>query len=122
MALIFILSGTPAPQVDGVENSFQALINQFIPALGAIQIRWLKVGHIIGYAALGLAFRRGFAPSRAHPSLWAIAAVLVFAVSDELHQGFIPGRSGSFSDVALDILAAASILIIRQAIHRIVRR
>ena len=37
-----------------------------------------------------------------HLFLWAILFTFIYAVSDELHQIFVPGRDPSISDVLLD--------------------
>ena len=118
MIFIYTLSGTPAEQVGGVESSFQVFLARWLPFLVEMGINWLKVGHVVGYALLGLAFYRGFSAASDRPGVWAVIACLLFAVTDEIHQSLIPGRSASFADVALDTLAAASILMVRQAFRR----
>jgi VanZ family protein len=35
-------------------------------------------------------------------ALWIAAAVALYALSDELHQGFVPSRSPSLADVTID--------------------
>lgn len=47
---------------------------------------------------------------------WAIAAV--YAVTDEFHQLFVPGRSGQFSDVILDSAGALAGLLILEAVRK----
>jgi VanZ family protein len=75
-----------------------------------------KVGHFNGYGMLSLICFRGFwltlrnSVSRfAHP--WrnralahglALAATLFVASADEIHQTFLPNRTGTFADVVLD--------------------
>lgn len=48
--------------------------------------------------------RAGWARSRPGPVAWLIATA--YAATDELHQRFVPGRSGEFIDVLLDSLGA----------------
>lgn len=55
--------------------------------------------------------------------LLAIGVCLVYAISDEAHQLFVPGRSGQIKDVLLDIVgASASVLgysfIVRKCFKR----
>jgi len=38
------------------------------------------------------------------PRLWAIIWTVLYAVSDEFHQYFTPGRTGSCIDVLIDSL------------------
>lgn len=63
-----------------------------------------KLAHLIEFTVLGLlvagATRR--LPSRAVWWAWVIA--VLFAISDEVHQAFVPGRSPLVTDVAIDSL------------------
>ena len=64
-----------------------------------------KAAHMAEYAVLYLLTLRARSGRRA----WAAAAFSVFyAMSDEYHQSFVPGRSGLWSDVAVD---AAGVLL-----------
>jgi VanZ family protein len=38
------------------------------------------------------------------PYLWAILLTILYAVSDEYHQTFVPGRNGQLADVLIDSL------------------
>jgi len=82
-----------------------------------------KGGHVVGYGILSiLAFRawRETFPARGNPLWsirWASIAVLMtaFVASlDEWHQSFIPSRTGTPRDVALDTCAgiAAQLLVL----------
>jgi len=82
-----------------------------------------KGGHVVGYGILSiLAFRawRETFPARGNPPWtmrWASIAVLMtaFVASlDEWHQSFIPSRTGTPRDVALDTCAgiAAQVLVL----------
>lgn len=44
------------------------------------------------------------------PALWAavVAFTLLYAVSDEIHQSFTPGRSASYADFAVDLLGGVT--------------
>ncbi len=71
-----------------------------------------KSAHVIAYAALGGSLIRALASGRASglapPRL--IAAVLLtilYGVSDELHQQFVPGRTPDWLDVLADGAGAA---------------
>lgn len=57
-----------------------------------------KGGHVIGYAMLTLSLWRGldFRGDR-HWLLWLL--VIAYAVSDEYHQSFVPGRHPAAFDV-----------------------
>jgi len=69
------------------------------------------------------ALNRGFgrSPSLA-ASLTGFTLSVIYAITDELHQSFVPGRVPDFGDIAVDAAgAAAAILLITLlllAIHR----
>lgn len=71
-----------------------------------------KVGHITEYGVLSLLWGRALAGPRA---AWrarhvagALAVSALVAVADEAHQFFVPARTPSLSDVALDSAAAVA--------------
>ena len=71
-----------------------------------------KSGHAIGYGILGGVFLRALAGGDVKKVTWGRAAVaLLFAVlygiSDEFHQSFVPGRSPDPLDVLADGIGAA---------------
>ncbi len=84
-----------------------------------------KTAHVTEYALLAAAFalplwvrrRRGF-------GLWGLSVLFTagYAATDELHQRFIPGRSGELRDVLIDssgaALGALLFLIVTAAITR----
>src|SRR5688572_26225630 len=77
-----------------------------------------KLGHFGGYAALAAlwywALRRSASIRVAVPT--AVAIGLVYAVSDEYHQTFVPGRFGTPIDVAIDAAGIAfAAYVIRRA-------
>ena len=74
-----------------------------------------KVGHVVGYATLSWLLFRAWRATLPSPigRLWVFAwARLAFwmtagvASLDELHQSFIPSRTGRWQDVVLDSTAA----------------
>ena len=72
------------------------------------------------YAILAvLCWRAIRQPQRHVPRPWqwpeaglALAIVLFYAASDELHQVFVPSRTGQFSDVVVDVSGGAIGLVL----------
>ena len=85
-----------------------ALIFAFsaIPSLGTGLGPWdlalRKLAHAAEYAVLGALLVRAL--RRPLPA-WGLA--VLYAVTDELHQTFVPGRRGAPLDVAIDAAGAA---------------
>jgi VanZ family protein len=90
MALVFFLSAQPnPPHAPG-------------PVLDLLVS---SAAHFALYAVLALLAVRAFGESRRawFAALWL---TLLFAVSDELHQAFVPGRTSNAWDVACDAAGA----------------
>ena len=69
-----------------------------------------KMAHFGIYLVLGISlisFLREFSIPILKLLLLSIFLAFLYACSDEIHQLFVPGRSGQFSDVLLDTLAAS---------------
>lgn len=65
-----------------------------------------KLGHITLYGLLGFALY--YASGKR--SWRSLLIVTIFALSDEMHQALVPGRSGRLGDVILDILSAGTLI------------
>ena len=78
-----------------------------------------KAGHFIGYGILCLLMLRGWRATLAVGRVWlvpllALMATALVASLDEWHQTFIPSRSGTARDVALDSVGGLIFLILAQ--------
>lgn len=65
-----------------------------------------RLAHIGAYAILALLTRWAMRPG-SRRALWSWLLVALFAVSDEIHQSFTPGRSPGVDDWLVDVVAAA---------------
>jgi len=70
-----------------------------------------KVAHAMGYALLGGLVARAMAGGFPVPfSLWSgagsVAITVLYAISDEWHQRFVPGRSADVQDLLADAIGA----------------
>ncbi len=73
--------------------------------LGLMDYVLRKIVHIAIYGALYAlfyrAYRGSFKKNKFNSFIVSIIFCLLFAVSDEFHQSFVPGRSGSIIDALL---------------------
>jgi VanZ family protein len=83
MAAIFAVSGTPGAD---------------LPQFGSFDYILKKTGHAVAYAFLALLFRRALGWQIRQVG-WAWLASVLYALADEFHQSFVPGRHPSFVDV-----------------------
>ncbi len=64
--------------------------------------------HIPAYALLTFLWLKSFAGTESKNNIIAfsliLAGLVLFAVSDEIHQSFVPGRTASFMDIGLDLI------------------
>lgn len=66
-----------------------------------------KISHVIEYAILVFLLYRAFAGSceninRLYLFIYPASLTLLYAISDELHQSFVPGRNCSIRDILID--------------------
>lgn len=116
MGLIFFFSSRTGDQVGAWIN---ALVRPILPTMsvdaGLVRFSVQKMGHFLEYAALGiLAFRatQPLWPRLANGLAFAMSAV--YAMSDEWHQSFVPGRGPSWRDVGIDSLGVLFGLLLLQ--------
>ena len=67
-----------------------------------------NLAHIPAYALLTFLWLKSFADPESKNNIIAFSLILsglvLFAVSDEIHQSFVPGRTASFMDIGLDLI------------------
>jgi len=94
-----------------------------LPGSGSLSERVISnLAHIPAYALLTLLWLKSFVGTRlGKPSLAVNSLVLVglllFAVSDEIHQSFVPGRTSSFMDIGLDLIGIFCGLAVLKALR-----
>lgn len=79
-------------------------------AVALIHAAVRKVAHVTEYAVLGLlVFRALDAPARPRVQTvaWSLAVSAAYAGLDELHQTWVPSRTGAVLDVVIDASGAA---------------
>jgi VanZ family protein len=81
-----------------------------------------KTAHLTEYAVLGLLAFRALRLSLAIPlgrtALLGLGVVLVVAATDEFHQSFLPSRTGTVVDVAIDFVGGGLGVLLIVALHR----
>lgn len=124
MVLIFQLSATPDLRTVPLAQRFHLL-----PAVLGLEMTNLlelvlrKAAHMLAFGLLArLSFRalQGARPSWPRGRLFAASLffTVLYAASDEWHQTFVPTRTGSVRDVAIDTVGAVVAMIIGYLRHR----
>lgn len=95
MGVIFFLSSRPAEE---------------LPSFGLCDLLVKKSGHLAGYAILGWLFFRAWKSLKMdlkQAQMLALLSAVLYAITDEIHQSFVPGRHASATDVLIDGIGTA---------------
>lgn len=116
MILIFIASADVESGYRG-SRILGPIIRWFAPEISPEALRQTvlfarKLVHFVTFAVLAALLYRALASEHPHASSLRLAGVVwgltvLYAISDEVHQSFVPPRVGSPWDVAIDSIGAA---------------
>ena len=95
--------------------------------LAALHFLIRKAGHLSEYAILALLARRAFVTSsRANiQRRWfefALLLVTGYGLLDEFHQSFVPSRTASLYDSAIDVAGGLTVLLLFKVYDKRIRR
>lgn len=122
MGIIFYLSHQPATSSNELSTEITVLITDTVSQLTKNEsfsiAEWnhllRKNTHFFAYMGLALltwkAVSQHIRNKKTYLIAWGIATL--YAMSDEYHQLFVPGRGGQWSDVVLDSAGAATGLLV----------
>ena len=112
-----ILRWVPAFAVMVIIFGFSSIPSQDMPSFGLLDLIVKKGAHMLGYGLLALAYWYGL---RFDKHLWwlALLLALLYAISDEYHQSFVPGRHPSWVDVAVFDGGGASLTLLAVSVIR----
>ena len=117
MAVIFMFSAQSRAASADLSMNVRGLFAAVLKFLGLgayAQSAWLhhfvrKCAHAFLYAGLGIFVAASARESRWKGSpFWALFLCFLYAVRDEVHQAFVPGRGPLVSDVVLDTVASGA--------------
>jgi len=103
----------PAIAWAGLIFAFSAQPNlRFAPDEG-LDFLVRKAGHMGIFGILALLLWRAVATTtaRRRPPAWALALTVLYAITDELHQGGVIGRHPSAVDIGIDAVGALVALV-----------
>ncbi len=92
-----ILYWLPSVILMAIIFSFSSIPSSEMPTFGLWDFLIKKGGHMIGYGLLALAYWYAFGWNKKFWWLVILLAV-IYAISDESHQSFVPGRHPSWVD------------------------
>jgi VanZ family protein len=82
-----------------------------------------KLGHFTEFFVLAMLLFRALREGRRplwewRGAVWTLSVVLLYSVADEVHQHFVPSRSGVWSDSLLDFFGGCCAVALLYARHR----
>jgi VanZ family protein len=115
MLLIFVFSAQskPAPPAGAGRVYFSGVMPIFTEYGWEALVK--KGAHVAGYGLLAALIMRGLLAQGQAPREAATFAILLtasYALTDELHQAFVPGRHASVLDIGFDYVGAASVCLL----------
>jgi len=139
MVLIFSLSAQPATESDGFSKSITELIIETIGRILPLDLETSttadlvsqfnhivrKMAHFSAYLVLGslvtnALFKSGIRGYKAF--FYSMMICVLYAISDEFHQLFVPGRGGQIKDVLIDSSGALVGIIICNLASKILKK
>lgn len=125
MGTIFYLSHQPASKSSETSLGVVDFALNIIPVPETYEKEFhvfvRKSAHFFAYALLAMLIYYAYRGN--HRIFFTLMISLLYAISDELHQLFIPGRSAEVRDVLIDICGAAfGLLIIKLGMKILTRR
>jgi VanZ family protein len=125
--MIFIcVSSTDLMSAEHTSRFIGPFLRWFSPditeaTVASVQLVVRKCAHVTEYAILASLLFRALCQGRDHFRRAAAIALAISAISaalDEFHQSFVPSRTGSPYDVAIDIAGALAGLLIYWGVIR----
>lgn len=114
MITVFIFSGQKGEESGDTSRKFTVEIIRILtgknisiddPFIDSIQLVIRKLAHFTIYAIGGfliVSYSYTTEKTQKQKILYSIAFGAAYAITDELHQFFVPGRSGNIFDVVID--------------------
>jgi VanZ family protein len=121
---MFLISLASSSEFSALNTSqvFRPLILWIFPNLSeervaAIHFFMRKLGHFSEYAVLGILAARAFSGSanaflKQHWFQVALLLIVCYALLDEFHQSFVPNRTASIFDSAIDVAGGLAALLV----------
>lgn len=133
MITVFLFSGQQGAESGNTSRSFTVIIIQVFtgnklalddPFIEEIQLFIRKLAHFTVYAIGGfliMNYAYTTDKTRKYQVLYSIGFGGLYAITDEIHQLFVPERSGNIVDVGIDTLGVITGVITYLVLRRIVR-
>lgn len=122
MGVIFMFSSQNGEESSGISNGILLTLMNVVPmenlSIETLSFFIRKAAHFTEYAILGLLVDINSENKDKKHLLWSVLFCFIYAISDEIHQYFVPMRSCSFIDVIIDTSGAIFAIFISRWIRK----
>lgn len=128
MGVIFFLSHQEAGASSALSSGLSERLLSFLANLGlhipkeGFHLFLRKGAHFFAYLLLGIFMAYALEAKTIKGYAYALLLCSLYAISDEFHQTFIPGRSGEAMDVLLDSAGALTGILLWAGVPRILEK
>ena len=103
----------------GIIFFFSSIPDLKIIELGLLDLILRKIAHITEFGILAILFFRAFSETiKNNVSFWSGFSSFVYAITDEFHQLYVPGRGPSPVDVLIDTFGIFFALLILKYVRK----
>jgi VanZ family protein len=122
MAMIFTFSAQPDTQSAQLSGDFRWFI-KILFNTEASQLVVRKAAHAFEFFLLSVfVFNASLLTWRKPRPFFSFLFTVLYAITDEIHQHFVPGRACRFSDIIIDALGAISGILLCLAAINVLQR
>lgn len=112
MIMIFMFSAQNGKESQALSDGFSNMFLSFLNNIVDINII-RKFAHFFEYASLAfLSSTALFFTKKDYSCIWALVLSVLYSISDEVHQLFVPERAGRVFDVFVDSSGAATGILV----------
>lgn len=117
LVVIFLFSNQVATDSSMLSARIVDFVSSYTPSIMVDSLTFVvrKSAHVFLYFVLGLlvySLLKEYRLNEYKRALYGTLFVFLYAITDEVHQTFVPGRSGEVGDVVLDTLAGLAGIMI----------
>ena len=107
MVFIFIMSSFSASNSNDQSSFIVTIIGHILNITNLESLNYIirKLAHITEYLILGM-LSINMIKNYHKPNYYAIIICSIYAISDEIHQLYVPGRNCQIKDIIIDIIGS----------------
>lgn len=128
MVIIFYFSHQPAVKSNALSTGISRKITEVVkkvtndPIINKVNFNHIirKMAHFTVYFILGILVVNAIGQRYSLDTKWILGSIIIcilYAISDEFHQSFVPGRGPAVFDVLVDSFGASTGILLYKMFH-----